>query len=1048
MFFQKSIGKFLFSAALVLVGMQVNAAPGKTGSKAGGSRSARVSVSPEMQATKHVRGTVLDETGQGVPGASIVVKGETRGVMADENGHFEIDVKSSDVLIVYYLGYEEQAVTVGNQTELVIKLVPTANALDEVTVVAYGAQRKASVIGSISSVNVDKLSTGVRGNLSTGLAGQLAGIVSVQTTGEPGSSANFWIRGINTFGANSTPLVIVDGVERSMDLVDVEDIASFSILKDATATAVYGVRGANGIIIITTKRGAESKPKVQIKLETGITQPIKLPKVASTEQWIDYFNDLYIDQGMTEGPISEYQKEMYLSGADPDMYPSIDWVSAIFKNLAQTDKLNVSVTGGNKNVRYYVGGSYYFEDGIFNVANNNRYNAQLNYNKFSFRSNVDINITKSTTLGLSLSTAYTMKNAPNTDRGELYSYTLYTTPIATPLIYSDGTLARPALGRNTYNDLNNSGYRRFNEIVAQSLVSLTQDFSDIITEGLTANVKFSWDALNNITLYRYLSPSTYRLKDRDNDGNPIYEQTVQGTNYMTLGTGRASNTTINTEASINYERQFANAHRVGAMLLFSMRSYSNNVPAGYVYAFPYKNMGLAGRTTYSFKDRYFAEFNFGYNGSENFAPGHRFGFFPAAAVGYMISNEPYWDNLRKTVNMLKLKTSYGKIGNDQIGGNRRFAYNTTVNTGAAGFIFGTNGGVNGGGISTGEYGNPNVSWEEATKFNLGIELGLFNDLEFHLDYFSDKRDGIFIQRESTPTVVGINVAQWVNIGRMDNSGVDMSIEYNHTFPSGLLLSARGNYTYNHNKVVYNDKPDQLWKYQNTAGFAYGQLRGLIAEGLFKDQEDIDNWPTQTFGSVRPGDIKYRDVNGDGVVDTYDEVAIGYQIHPSTGAALPEINYGFGVSLGYKGFDASVFFSGVGHYTRIISGNLVRGTSYNVEYQGQILADVAEKRWTLSNPNPNAEYPRLTLSNNPNNDRSSTYWLRDMSFLRIKNAEIGYTLPKNITKKAGISTMRIYLQGVNLLTFSKFKLWDPEITSSFGNGYPTMRTVCLGANINF
>lgn len=997
--------------------------------------------------TRTVKGVVLDEENLGTPGAMVIVKGESRGVITDINGEFSIEVTPETILQVSMLGYQDQEMKVGNQQKITFYLVSSVNALEEVTVVAYGTQRKASVIGSISTIDSKQLQSPV-GQLSTGLAGKLAGIVAMQRTGEPGSSAEFWIRGVNTFGANSTPLILVDGIERSMDLVDVEDIASFSILKDATATALYGVRGANGIVLITTRRGGESAPKVTFKAEYGLTQPVKIPRLADTNQWIDYYNELFIDQGAGE-VISDYERQMYLSGADPDLYPSIDWVKTIYKDMANTARINVNVTGGTKSVRYYVGASYYNEGGIFNVADNENYknrDNEIKYQKFSFRSNVDINITKSTVLALSLSTQYDTKNQPGQSLADIYNYTMYSTPVATPLVYSDGTLAWPEHGQNPYAMLNFTGYKRMANLNAQSLLSLTQDFSDIITEGLTANIKFSWDAYSGSTLARNLNQTYYFATGRNEETGLLdYVKWNDGSNYMTLSTGASGTMTTNLEASVNYERKFNYVHQVSGMVLFSMRNKQNNFPGNYIMAFPYRNIGLAGRATYSYKDKYFAEFNFGYNGSENFAPGHRMGFFPSFAVGYLISNEPWWHI--DAINNFKVKASYGKIGNDQIGGSDRFAFNTVINTSANSFAFGEKseiyvGGYKSGGITTGKTGNNEVSWEQATKFDAGIDMNMFNnDLHFMIDYFYDMRDGIFIQRESTPSVVGINIQKYVNIGKMMNQGVDMSLEYNHVFPGGLGLSLRGNYTFNRNKVIYNDKPEQIYKYQNTVGFPHNQQYGLIAMGLFKDQDDIDNWPAQKFSDVRPGDIKYKDINGDGVIDAFDKVAIGY-------STVPEINYGFGASLTYKGFDVSVFFQGVDHVTRIISGQNLFGASSQIIKLGQIFADVAEKRWTLDNQDPNAEYPRLCMNKVDNNQQASTYWQKDMSFIRLKNAEIGYTLPKNITKKAGMSTVRFYLQGVNLLTFSKFQLWDPELNANYGNQYPNMRTISLGVNLNF
>jgi len=540
-----------------------------------------------------------------------------------------------------------------------------------------------------------------------------------------------------------------------------------------------------------------------------------------------------------------------------------------------------------------------------------------------------------------------------------------------------------------------------------------------------------------------MSPVTYYATGRDENGElMLTAANPNGSNYMRLATSDSSGTTaINFEGSLIYERLFAEDHRVSGMFLYSVRSKSKNRPVNYIDAYPTKNMGIAGRFTYAFRDKYFAEFNFGYNGSENFAPGKRYGFFPSYAVGYMISNEKFWEPLRDKVNILKIRASYGKIGNDEIGGSRRFAYNTTMNTNAGGFTFGDLGQTNLPGYSTGEYGNPDVAWEEATKADVGIELGLFNKIKIQADYFYEKREGIFIQRESTPSVVGTKTAQWVNLGRMKNQGFDMSLEFDHSFNKDFSISARGNFTYNRNKKLYDDKPDQIWKYQNLAGFANNQQFGLIAEGLFESEEDIANWPKQDFGTVRPGDIKYRDVNGDGVVNTFDKVAIGYTL-------VPEINYGFGASLKWKGIDVSVFFSGVGHVTRIIQGQNLFGASSTILRMGQIFEDVAKNRWTLDNQNPNAPYPRLSLNKVDNNQQLSTYWQRDMSFLRLKDAEIGYTLPESMTKKWGLSKIRFYIQGKNLITFSDFKLWDPEVNANYGNVYPLIRTFAIGANVNF
>lgn len=993
-----------------------------------------------------VRGTVLDDSGLSLPGAGIMVQGTSRGVIADLDGNFEIAVSAGESLVFSFLGFEDKTVKVVNADNITVALEPVQNAIEEVTVVAYGTQRKASVIGSISTISADELKTPVA-NISNALAGRMPGMVAMQTSAEPGSSSKFWIRGVGTFGANSTPLIIVDGVERDMDLVDVDDISSFSILKDASATALYGVRGANGIIIITTKRGAEQAPKVSFRSEFGMTQPIQVPRMADTSEWIDFYNELFVDAGAA-APVSEETKQLYLSRNNMDLYPSVDWTDVVFKDYATTTKINVNVSGGSKKVRYYVGGSYYSEGGIFNVAQNLDYSPQINYDKFNFRSNVDVDFTKSTVLNISLSTQYTSRNSPACDLSEIYTHVMYTTPVAVPTVFSDGSLAVPQAlsGQNPYNDLNNTGYKRNAYIYAQSLISLTQDFSDIITEGLRANVKFSWDASNGNVITRKRNATYYYINadvPYQDDGSLNLISRNHGTNYLSLSTSNSSSTIINFETSLNYDRLFNDAHRVGGLFLFNLRSRTNNIPSSYIYAYPYRNIGVAGRATYSYRDRYFSEFNFGYNGSENFAPSRRFGFFPSVAVGYMISNEPFWNSLKDSISMLKFKSSYGVVGNDQIGGSRRFAFNTTMNTGASGAVFGTSGqnDMSGLGITTGEFGNDSVAWEEVYKFNAGFEMEFLKGFSLTFDYFHDRREGIFIQRQSTPSVVGMTSTQYVNLGRMMNQGVDLSLKWSHEFSGGLYLGTYGNFTFNRNRKLYDDMPDQVWKYQNLAGFAYNQQFGLIAEGLFESEEEIAGWPAQMFSTVRPGDIKYRDVNGDGMVDSYDMVAIGY-------TTIPEITYGFGLNASWKGFDCNLFFSGVSHVTRIIHGQNLFGASDSIYYLGQIFQDVAQNRWTLSNQNPDSVYPRLSLTKNTNNQQNSTYWLRDMSFLRLKTVEIGYTLPERISEAARLSTVRFYVSGNNLLTLTGFKLWDPELDSDYGNAYPQMRTVVAGVNIGF
>ncbi len=989
------------------------------------------------QAQQKINGKVADETGAPLPGVTIVVAGTTRGVITDIDGTYSIEARPSDRLTFSFIGMESRTVEVGTQRVINITLKAKAEELEDVTVVAYGKQKKESVIGSITSVSANEIKMPVA-KISNNLAGQMPGIVSVQRSGEPGAGSNFWIRGVSTFGANSTPLILVDGIERPLDLVDYEDIESFSILKDATATAVYGVRGANGIVLITTKRGKEmSKPRINAKVEYGVLSPVVMPELANTEQWIDYYNDITYDN-TGRFAFTDQEKQKYLDGTDPDLYPGVDWMKTLFKDATDNQRVSLNITGGGKNIVYYVSGSLYTENGIFNPEVSKNYDPSMRYTRYSFRSNVDIDLTSSTKLSLGLSNQYETKNRLGVDLATMWSMALTTTPIATPTVFSDGTPAQPLVGNNPYYSLNSTGFSQDFYNNSQSLVSLTQDFSELITKGLSANVKFSWDAVNESTLDKRKHPATYYATGRDEEGNLILHKNSDGSDYLSLARSNRGNRTTNLEASVTYENLFNDTHRVGALFLFSRREYTNNFPADYIAAFPYRNIGIAGRATYSYEDKYFIEGNFGYNGSENFAPSHRFGFFPSIAAGYLISNEKYFEKLLPAIHLLKIKASYGEIGNDEIGGDRRFAYNSEM-TWSGGYYFGKSGGWKAG-IATGYPGNPDVEWESSRKTNIGIELGLLNDLKIQADYFVDKREGIYILQESVPSVVGININPYVNLGKMENRGVDGSLEYMKQIGK-WSLSARANFTFNRNKKLYDDKPTPIWAYQEEVNEPYNQFRGLIALGLFESEQDIADSPTQTFDAPVVGDIKYKDINGDGMINDYDRVAIGY-------TTIPEINYGFGLSAGWKGFDLSVFFQGTDHVSRIIGGNPLYGSGGSILVNGQIYADVAENRWTLRNPDPNAKYPRLSMLEKNNNKQASTYWLRDMSYIRLKNAEFGYTIPKRISQKIGASTIRFYLQGVNLLTVSKFKLWDPELDTNWGDVYPNMRTISLGLNVNF
>lgn len=1055
-----------YMAACIVLSLLLSPTTLRAVTGTGDSESETVAGVEQQQTKRTITGTVVTgDTNEPAVGATVYLRNSTTGTITDTDGKFSITVEGlGGVLDFSYIGYKSQEVALVGQTSINVTLQPDNEVLDEVVVVGYGSQRKESVVGAISTLDVTKLIVPTS-NLSTALAGQLSGIVAMSRSGEPGknSAADFYIRGVSSFTGNTSPLVLVDGVERDLDLVDTEDIASFSILKDASASAVYGVRGANGVILITTKKGAVGKPQVNVRTEFGFTQPTKKPKMVNSAQWAELYNEAYSTNYYSAEDI-----EMYRSGADPDLYPNVDWFDTMFNNMAANQRVNLNITGGSDIVRYYVAGSFYNESSIYkNAGNIYGYDSSIRYNKFNFRANVDLNLTKSTVINLNLANIYEKSFGPgfgDTD-SDIWSYLFMTSPNAFPVEYSDGRLSGPSTdsGYNPWNMLVHSGYREQFWNSAQSLIGVTQDIGALWEplKGLTANIKFSWDAWNTTLQRRSKSPTFYHARGRAEDGSLIYddkngdgiwEPVHTGDETLSYGIGRSGTMTRYVEGSLTYNRLFGE-HRVGALFLYNHKIYTDTQAGSSSASLPYKDQGIAGRLTYAFRDTYFLEVNMGYNGSENFARGHRFGFFPAVALGWMMSSEKWFEPATKVIDMLKWKASYGKVGNDDIGGTRRWVYEPTIVTGGS-WSYGQSGNQGGSGIRVGEVENLEASWEEALKLNAGVEFSLFNKVRVQADYFREKRQGIFLKRAGLPAIVGVSTVPYVNIGETLNQGFDATVEYMHKVNDDLFITARGNFTFNRNKLINNDEPDWEYRYQNRIGKPFGsggstQPFGLIALGLFESEEEIANSPVQNFGEYRVGDIKYQDVNGDGIVDEQDAVAIGY-------TNLPEITYGFGATAQWKGWDFNLFFQGVARTSFFLSGSSIRSpfSTGNME-RAAINEDVYGNVWMSTNTaeqNAGVTYPRLSAGSggagSTNNNRASTWWLRDGSFLRLKSMEIGYSLPQHILQKSFIKSLRFYISGNNLLCFSPFKLWDPEKGTSDGSGYPLNRTFSIGFNANF
>lgn len=1002
-----------------------------------------------------VSGTVISSAdNQPIVGANIYVEGTNVGTTTDAGGNYKLTVPASaKTVTVSFLGYDTKKISVRDiHLFKLITLADASNKLEDVVVVGFGVQKKESLVGAVQSVKPSDLQTS-SSNLSTSFSGKIAGVIAVQKSGEPGADgASFWIRGISTFGSGQSPLLILDGVEitnQMLNNIPPETIESFSVLKDATATALYGSRGANGVMIITTKNGRDSeKMTINLRAEFGASAPTRVPKVADGITYMETFNEARTTRG--EKPY--YSNEKILGtklGLDPYVYPNVDWYDMLFKDCTFNQNFNFNMTGGAKKIDYFLNASVYNENGIMRKPEASKFDTNINAQKYLFQANVSADATKTTRVSLKMNTQLHYRHAPIQSVSDLFAYAMTGMPCEFP-----ATL--PGEESDTFvrfgtNNAWNSGF--FTNPYAQlcrgygdqfrghftSALTVNQNL-DFITKGLSATGMATFYNRVYSAVYRSFTPFMYQLTDYDVDeaGNYSYtsNSTNTGTTYLGTTRGKDGYRELAFQAKIDYTRTFGK-HDVGATIVYLQKERNMNISDEQEYAaLPYRQQGLAGRVTYGFDKRYLFEANFGYNGSENFAAGKRFGFFPSVAVGWVISNEPFWKGIKEQVNLFKLRASYGLVGNDVISKDYadRFPYLTTVDMGQGYDVYIGNNFERKYGPILSVYGNPNATWEESRKLDIGVEIGLFDSLNIIFDWFKEKRSGIFMQRTSLPSTFGMSgITPWANIGKVDNHGVDISVDYNKAFSKDLILSLRGTFTYAHNEIVEMDEPKYKWAYQYKAGHPINSIQCLIADGLFRDEEDIASSPSQdiyaTTYPIRPGDVKYRDLNGDEIIDDNDMCWTG---NPT----VPEIIYGFGFSLKYKGFDCSAFFQGQGKVS-IIMYNYHPFATAATPGSG-LMQWIADEHWSEDDPNPKALYPRLSPLWNNNNTKASTLYVRNGKMLRLKTAEIGYTYKK----------MRVYVSGTNLLTFAPFKYWDPEKGSGNGLGYPLQRTYNLGFQFNF
>ena len=1002
-----------------------------------------------------VAGTVISSAdNQPIVGANIYVEGTNVGTTTDAGGNYKLTVPASaKTVTVSFLGYDTKKISVRDiHLFKLITLADASNKLEDVVVVGFGVQKKESLVGAVQSVKPSDLQTS-SSNLSTSFSGKIAGVIAVQKSGEPGADgANFWIRGISTFGSGQSPLLILDGVEitnQMLNNIPPETIESFSVLKDATATALYGSRGANGVMIITTKNGRDSeKMTINLRAEFGASAPTRVPKVADGITYMETFNEARTTRG--EKPYYSNEKIMGTKlGLDPYVYPNVDWYDMLFKDCTFNQNFNFNMTGGAKKIDYFLNASVYNENGIMRKPEASKFDTNINAQKYLFQANVSADATKTTRVSLKMNTQLHYRHAPIQSVSDLFAYAMTGMPCEFP-----ATL--PGEESDTFvrfgtNNAWNSGF--FTNPYAQlcrgygdqfrghftSALTVNQNL-DFITKGLSATGMATFYNRVYSAVYRSFTPFMYQLTDYNIDeaGNYSYtsNSTNTGTTYLGTTRGKDGYRELAFQAKIDYARTFGK-HDVGATIVYMQKERNMNISDEQEYAaLPYRQQGLAGRVTYGFDKRYLFEANFGYNGSENFAAGKRFGFFPSVAVGWVISNEPFWKGIKEQVNLFKLRASYGLVGNDVISKDYadRFPYLTTVDMGQGYDVYIGNNFERKYGPILSVYGNPNATWEESRKLDIGVEIGLFDSLNIIFDWFKEKRSGIFMQRTSLPSTFGMSgITPWANIGKVDNHGVDISVDYNKAFSKDLILSLRGTFTYAHNEIVEMDEPKYKWAYQYKAGHPINSIQCLIAEGLFRDEEEIASSPSQdiyaTTYPIRPGDVKYRDLNDDKIIDDNDMCWTG---NPT----VPEIIYGFGFSLKYKGFDCSAFFQGQGKVS-ILMYNYHPFATAATPGSG-LMQWIADEHWSEDDPNPKALYPRLSPLWNNNNTKASTLYVRNGKMLRLKTAEIGYTYKK----------MRVYVSGTNLLTFAPFKYWDPEKGSGNGLGYPLQRTYNLGFQFNF
>ena len=1004
-----------------------------------------VSSSYAQEGTVLVACLVKDKAGMLIANASVTEKGTQNAVVTNASGLFSIRVKNANALIVFsavgYAPLEQVAVTTGN---MVVEMEIKAENLSEVAVVGYGRQKKISVVGSQVTVKPEELKIPVR-DLTNALAGRLAGVVAVQRSGEPGYDASsIFIRGVSTFASSPrSPLLVVDGVpDRSINNIDPEDIESFTVLKDASATAVFGTRGANGVILVNTKKGKAGKAQINVEVNQATSQFTQLPGFVDAPTFMKMFNEGLTMRGRTVQYADDVIQK-HATGEDPDLYPNVDWFKELFNKFGNSNRVNLNVRGGSSTANYYISAGYYNEVGMFKRDEVQAYNSSINYNRYNFTSNVNVDLTKSTKLELGINGFLTNGNYPGIGTPSLFSEATRVPPHVVPAVYSNGQAPQYQLGTpvSPYIPLTRSGYATEFSNTVRSNIRLKQDL-DFLIKGLSITSMFAFDNFSSATLRRTRSVSTFRATGRDATGKLLTTPIFVGNDVLGFSSTTGTNRRIYTESSLNYSNTFKSVHNVSGMLLYNQSDYVNSNATDVVSSIPFRIRGLTGRATYGYDNKYFVEGNFGYTGSENFTPNSRYGLFPSVGTGWVVSNEKFFDPISKIFSHFKLRYSYGLSGNSNTAD--RFLFLTQINTGN-GYTYGVPGSTIGyGGLQEGQVGS-DVTWETSKRHNLGIEVSAFhNELQLIVELFKERREGILIRNFTIPYASGYRADNipYGNIGITSNKGIDASLTYTKNFKRSSFISFNGSFNFNQNRNIYDGLPPWQFPWLNRQGHPIDQRFGYIALGLFSDSTEILASPSQA-GDVRPGDIKYKDLNGDGIINSYDQTAIGF-------GAVPRMLYGLNFGFGYRGFDLSLFFQGAG----LVDFNYASGFGTTPFSEGATygnMYNMVTDRWTgdTKTSNPRPFYPRMSTNQTiTTNYQTSTWWIKRADYVRLKNAEIGYNFSARTLKKFAVSKMRIYVNGTNLFTKSRWNIWDPELGDGRGTSYPNTTMYNVGFRVSF